>query len=249
MTQELILAESNKVVNPSITEDLSSKLADLNSNAISLLDQAQRAVVDSEKTLAMAGDLHKVIRGQENSAETYRKKLIAPVRGWLDLVNALFKVSKTTRDEAASIIKQKADKFQRARELEARQEAERLRKLAEEQAIRDAELAAAAGDNLSADAILEIGADISENIEKGAKPELVRGDYGATVGTRTVIKGEVGDVAAFLRAVADGIPGAPWNTLLQFSPSGLNTLARQLNESGESIPGFTVKHESSTSFR
>lgn len=232
-----------------VSASVSDRIAEFNENAAELKRQAERAVVDSDKSLATAGDLARIIRGQEKSAEDTRKSLIAPVRSWLDRVNALFKISQTDRAEATRLIKQKADAYQRQREAEARAAAEKARKEAEERALRDAELAAQSGDNSSAEVILELGAEEAAKIEKGAKPDLVRGDFGSTVGTRRTVKGEVEDVNAFLRAIADGKAGQ-WSDLLTFRPAGLNALARELDgEDGPGIPGFKVSVETTTNFK
>lgn len=240
--------EETSAVQSWVNESVHERLADFNQNALELKRQAERAVVDSDKTLAAAGDLARIIRGQDKSAEDIRKNLTSPVRGWLDKVNALFKVSGATRAQAAKVIKQKADIFQRQREEEARITAAAARKEAEERALRDAELAAKAGDSGSVEVILTLGAEEAEKIEKNSKPELVRGDFGATVGTRRTVKGEVEDVRAFLRAIADGNAGR-WDELLTFRPAGLNALARQLDEAGVTVNGFKVSVETTTNFR
>jgi hypothetical protein len=233
-----------------VSESVHDTLASLNANAAEMKRQAERAVVDSDETLAKAGDLYRVIRGQEKKAEDTRKKLIAPVKGWLDMVNALFKVSKADRDEAASLLKKKSDTYQRQREAEARAAAEAARKEAEERALRDAELAAKAGDVAGAEAILDIGGEAAAEFEKNAKPELVRGDYGSTVGTRKTVRGEVTDVKAFLRAIADDkVPDLIWSELLDFRKSGLNGLARLIVDTGAQIDGFAAVVESTTNFR
>lgn len=246
------MSETNLMTINEVEGSLSSRVHDvleeLNSNAVELKAQAERAVVDSDKSLAAAGDLHRVIRGQDKSAEEFRKDLIKPVKGWIDLVNALFKGSATDRAEAARVIKQKADAFQRQREAEARRIAEQQRREAEERALRDAAIAEAAGDTASAEVILETGAAAADDIEKGAKPGLVRGEYGATVGVRRTVRGEVEDVNAFLRAIADGKAGR-WSGLISFKQSGLNALARDIDQGGEPIPGLKVEVESTTNFR
>lgn len=248
MSQNVVTVDA--VVRPHIVEGVHEELAELNANAEQLLEQATRAVVDSDSTLAKAGDLYRVIRSQESTAEDTRKRLTAPVRKWVELVNQLFKPSKTKRDEAAKLIKQKSDAFQRQRQEEARKAAEAARKAAEEQALRDAEIAAKAQDTAGADAILEMGAHASEEIEKSAKPELIRGDYGSTVGVRKTVRGEVSDVHEFLIAVANGkIPGVLFSDLIAFKQAGLNTLARKVEAEGIAVPGFTAVVESTTNFR
>lgn len=232
----------------SLTEQVIHRLAELDADAVELKAQAERATVDSEKTLAAAGDLHRVIRGQDKQAEEYRKGLIAPVKRWVDQVSALFKVSQTDRAEAARIIKQKADAFQRAREEEARRAAEAARKAAEEKALADAQIAEQLGDTASAEAILDTGAHIAAQIEEGAKPGLVRGDYGATVGTRRTVKGEVEDVSAFLHALADGKVGF-WKDFIKFNQTSLNSLARSINNGADPVPGLKVVVENTTNFR
>jgi hypothetical protein len=252
MSQELMPVErlnEGSVVHASIAESIHEKLAEFNDNADQLLAQAERAVVDSDKTLANAGDLYRVIRGQESAAEEARKNLTAPVRKWVDLVNALFKTSQTTRSEAARLIKTKSDAFQRQRQEEARKAAEAARRAAEEQALRDAEIAAQANDAAGVDTILEIGAQAAADIEKTAKPELVRGDYGSTVGVRKSVRGEVSNVHDFLIAVAKGqIPGVLFSDLISFKQAGLNTLARKVEAEGIVVPGFTAVVESTTNF-
>lgn len=240
--------QEDSAVQSWVNESIAERIAEFNANAAEMRAQAARAVVDSDKTLATAGDLARIIRGQEKSAEDVRKKLIAPVRSWLDKVNALFKVSKGDRDEAAKLLRQKSDAYQRLRAEEARKAAEIARKEAEERALRDAELAAKAGDNASAEVILELGGEAAAKIERDSKPELVRGDFGSTVGTRRVVKGEVEDINAFLRAIADGKAGQ-WDELLTFRVSGLNSLARELDKSGQKVPGFNVSVETSTNFK
>jgi hypothetical protein len=251
--QELLPVErlnEGSVVHASLAESIHDKLSEFNHNADQLLAQAERAVVDSDKTLATAGDLYRVIRGQENAAEDARKSLTAPVRKWVDLVNSLFKTSQVTRSEAARLIKTKSDAFQRQRQEEARRAAEAARRAAEEQALRDAEIAAQMDDGASVDTILEIGAQAAADAEKSAKPELVRGDYGSTVGVRKSVRGEIDNVHDFLIAIANGqIPGVLFGDLISFKQAGLNSLARKVEAEGIKVPGFTAVVESTTNFR
>lgn len=232
-----------------VSESIHEKLSELNSNSEALYQQAERAVVNSDETLAKAGDLARIIRGQESKAEDSRKSLTAPVRDWVSKVNALFSVSKDRRAEAMKVLRKKTDAFQKERAEIARKAAEAARKEAEERALRDAELAQKAGDNAGAEAILELGGQAAETIEKTSKPELVRGDFGSTVGTRRVVKGEVEGVNDFLRAIADGKAGN-WQDLLTFRASGLNALAREIDSSdGPGVPGFKVSVETVSNFR
>lgn len=246
MSKAIVITAGTDAVAERISGQVVVKVTEYLDAANQLLEQAQRAVVDSDQTLGRAGDLDKVIRGQLTSAEGDRKKITAPVRDWVSQINALFKRPETTFSEARSVIGQKATRYQKERERAAREEAERQRKIAEEEALRAAEIAQSVGDDQTASDIMDIGAEAAQRIEKNARPELVRGDYGSSVGSRRQVTGEVSDIAQFLTAVASG--AVNWQEVLMFKQAGLNALARDVVDNGRVVPGFVANADRKASF-
>jgi len=222
-----------------ILEAIGPSLAEFNANAQFLLAQAQRAEVRDQGTLGRAGELARSARALAKEADDLRTKVVKPLNGLVKQVNELVKPITDTAAQAKSLIEGKQTAFIREEQKRAAAAAAAERKRIEDEALRLAESQAQLGDQAGADIIMESGAQAAESL----KVERVKaiGDYGATVGSRRVVTGEVTAIRAFLKYIASDFENP--SGILEFKQAALNELARLLDRSGETVPGFNVKIE------
>lgn len=250
MSTNLILPKADIAT---VVAAVQAEIATISENAENLLQQADRAVIDSEETLAAGGDLVKIARANSTKAEDLRKKIVNPANNFVRTVNAAFKQPKLLLDQAKSKLEKKMTAHMRAAEEEARRQAEEEKSIAEERALAAAEASAKAGDDVGAEVILDTVAEAVEDI----KPERqrVHGNFGSTTSTRRVIFGKVLDTSKFLAWVAAeterGRLPVPLSALIEIKPGALNNIARQLDErkTPDAIPGFSVDVQNKANVR
>lgn len=182
-------------------EQLGEKVAPFVTKGADLLGQAERAVISNAEILAQAGDLYKIINTQIKATDEARTFLVKPLNDHVKAINAQFKKTAEPMNEAKTILKTKMDEYV-AEETRIQEEANAKAKAeAEEAALKSAEKHEAAGDNVTAQAVVEAAADLPDAVSKAPK---ARGNLGSTTSSRTDWKGEVVDIKAFLQAIIDG---------------------------------------------
>lgn len=255
MTEEAKQIVLSKDITAAIVTTVAGELAQINENAENLLGQATRAVVSTEQSLASAGDLVKVARGNASQAEAMRKKIVAPANGFVKQINAMFKGPTLILDQVKSLLEGKMTVHLNDVEAKRRIAADAERKRIEEEALRAAEASAEAQDDVSVEIILETATNAVEDVA----PEKIKvhGDYGSTTGTRRVVTGRMDEsdtgTAQFLRAIAshldNGTLPVPFASLIEVKRGGMNSLARFLDENGMEVSGFEVRVESKANVR
>jgi hypothetical protein len=105
------------------------------------------------------------------------------------------------------------------RDKKAAEEAEAVRKAAEEEALKRAEELEKAGDTAAAESVVEAASELPDTVPKA---EMARGAFGSSVGSKTTWHAEVVDVKEFLKAIIDGKIPEDYITIVQ---SKLNALA------------------------
>lgn len=211
---------------PLVASILASEIVRFVVESNKALDQAERAVVNSQESAGKAADLLRAITTAISSQDAARKIHTTPLDNLKAKIMKFYGLAQTNLELAKSILKDKANVYARAEQERLEREAAAARKAAEEEAARLAAAQAALGDEAGAEQILE---------EAAARPaEVVRmaatGAYGASMGLRKTIKGSVTDNRAFLKFLvgfAESEPAyAKFIDDLRFPQSAMNDLAR-----------------------
>lgn len=198
-------------------------------NANNLLDQARRAEVKTQEDFDKIADAVKVCIAQEKMASETLGRLIDPLTAHVSWIRQQFAPIFETIADAKAMFKAKGLVWSQAEADRRAAEQEALRKKAEDQAIADAEAARAAGDNERAEQLLELAATtpIVDPKIRG------RGGYtGASAGTKKTWKGEVVDVKAFCKAIADGTLSETLIDVSKISKTKLNGFADNQRKEG-----------------
>ncbi len=211
-----------KILTPAV---LTTHALPFTTNAENLMEQADRAVIESQEDFDRSVDHIKICQAQHTSAEEARKNLTAPLNQHVKWINAQFKPITDQLAKAKQLMKDKAAVWKVAEDQRIKEEEERARKEAEDQALKDAQEAADAGDDEKAEAIMTSAADTPE--AKQTAP-TGRGTFtGASGGIRKTWSGEVVDVKLVCAAIADGV--LPEEMIKQFSQLELNKYAKGVN--------------------
>lgn len=195
-------------------------------NANNLTDQAEKAVVTTSEEFATATDFVRICQGQANMAEDARKAIVGPLNAHVGWINDQFRPITDALKTAKDKVSVKAATWKRSEDKRVREEAAEQQRLADEQALRDAEAASEAGDDERAEAILEVAAETPAPISKAPAG---RGSLtGATGSTRTNWKGEVklDDIMSVCKAIAEG--KLPSNIIKEWNKTVMNGLAKQV---------------------
>lgn len=195
-------------------------------NANNLTEQANKAVVSTPEEFATATDFVRICQGQINQSEDARKAIVGPLNDHVKWINLQFKPITDAVTKAKGIVSTKAAKWKVEEDERVRTAALEEQRLADEQALKDAEAASEAGDEARADAILEVAAETPAPIMK-APP--ARGSLtGATGSTRTNWKGDVkfDDIQVVCKAIAEG--KLPSNIIKDWNKTVMNALAKRV---------------------
>lgn len=231
---------------PEVQKEFEDELVSLNTNAHDLLEQANRAVVNTNDLYARGGDLVSAIRGQEQKSEELRKSVTGPIGKLVNLINAGFKPGKEIRGAARTIIETKMLVWTRGEEARLRKEAEEAARKLEEEAL---ERAAIAGDEQSADEVLDAAADAAEVRREDTSLGIQRGEYGSSTSTKKVPVAEITDITLFLRSVDRWRSTVHPGSIIDFKKSGLNALAKAMIDNGLEIPGVTASTKDALNIR
>jgi len=222
-------------------------------NANNLTDQAERAVVTTAEEFAAATDFVRICQGQLKMADDARKAIVQPLNDHVKWINEQFRPITSALQTAKGKVEGKASVWKREEDRLARLRAEEEKRLADEQALKDAEDASEAGDDERADKILEVAAQTPAPI---AQAPVARGAItGATGSTKTNWKGEVkyDDVRDVCKAIADG--NLPANIIKDWNKNIMNGIAKNVgqewpeNQDEGRYHGMTVKRDVGLSVR
>jgi len=195
-------------------------------NANNLLEQAKRAVISTAEDFAHLTDFVKINRSQKSSLEDSRKSLTQPLNDHVKWINDQYRPISQTLDESYKIMTDKGTTWKRAEDKRVREEAAETQRLADEQALKDAEAASEAGDDKRADDILDVAAATPA---PETRAPAVRGTLtGASGSTKTNWKGEVkfDDIQEVCKAIAEG--KLPSNMIKDWNKTVMNALAKQV---------------------
>lgn len=214
---------SPKIQTPATLLTHSQPLID---NANNLTEQAERAVVSDAEEFANATDFIKICQGQFTMAEDARKAITGPLNEHVKWINAQFAPITSALTNAKDKVSVKAATWKQAEDKRVREEAAEAQRIADEQALKDAEAASEAGDDARAEAILEVAAETPAPVSKAP---TARGTLtGATGGTRTDWKGEVkfDDIMDVCKGIVAG--KLPINIVKEWNKTVMNALAKQV---------------------
>jgi len=136
-------------------------------NANNLTEQAKKAVVSTVEEFSIATDFVRICQGQINIAEDARKAIVGPLNDHVKWINLQFKPITAAVTEAKGIVSKKAAKWKSEEDERVRLAAVEEQRLADEQALRDAEAALEAGDEERAENVGVVS--ITVNITAGAE--------------------------------------------------------------------------------
>ena len=192
-----------------------------------LVEQVGRVPADtatwSRETFAKVGDLRKIIKSRIKDAEDLRLAWTGPVNKSIKRINALFSGRVDPLEKADALADQLMKKWAREEEARVAAEQARIRREAEEKALREAaerekeaaaaraleEEAAKSGDVAAATAAAEIAREAEtrrdEVIDQAAALPVgdtavrkVRGAYGSTSGVKKMWKARLTDLRALI---------------------------------------------------
>jgi len=195
-------------------------------NANNLTEQANKAVVSTTEEFATATDFVRICQGQINQAEDARKAITGPLNDHIGWINDQFRPITDAVKKAKQIVSTKAAKWKSEEDERVRQAAIEEQRLADEQALRDAEAASEAGDDERAEAILDVAAETPAPVMKAP---AARGSLtGATGSTRTNWKGEVQyeDIKAVCQGIIDD--HLPTNIIKDWNKTVMNAVAKRV---------------------
>jgi hypothetical protein len=203
--------------------------------------QVERGEVTNAETAGQMTDLVKIAKSQYKRAEDARKTLVKPLNDHVKWINSQFKSTTNELNQIETTGKRKIGAWQREEEKRQRAVAEAARKQAEEEALATAERAERDGNTTAVDTAL----DSATSIPEPPRSAPTRGRFGGVASSRKVWKGEVTDLKALLRAIADDQAPA---SIAPVDQNSLNRLAR--NARGDSdIPGVRFYEDTSVQIR
>lgn len=216
-------------------------------NANNLTDQAERAVVTTPEEFSSATDFIRICQSQLKSSDDARKAIVQPLNDHVKWINDQFRPISTALNAAKGKVEVKAAVWKRAEDKRVREAALEEQRIADEQALKDAEAAAEAGDDERGDKILEVA---SETPAPETRAPVGRGTLtGATGSTKTNWKGEVkfDDIMAACQGIVDG--KLPTNIIKDWNKNVMNALAKQVgadwpeDQDDGKYHGMTVKRD------
>jgi len=166
---------------PQITlADTANTIQPLQIDAVNLIEQAIRAVIDSEESAEAGVDLKKLLANHRKKMEEARTKLVKPLNDHVKMINVEFKPKVAAIEEAERSISAKVLSFKQEQDRIAREAEAKRRKEIEDEALRQAEAAQESGDEEMAETIVNLAAAIPETTNK---PDVSRGGYTGAAGS------------------------------------------------------------------
>lgn len=214
-------------------------------NAENLLAQSLRAEIKTQDDFDKLADAIKIVIAQEKRAKEALGRLIDPLTEHVDWIRKQFKPIFDMLEEAKNNFKEKGLAWSREEKARLDAEQEELRRKAEDQALADAEAARAAGDTERAEQLLTLAASTPI---VDAKVKGRGGNTGASAGMKRTWKGEVTDVKAFCKAIADGALSETLIDVSKISKTKLNAVADNVRKEGI-YHGILIVHKEDLNVR
>ena len=218
-TQEVVVHSSSidKVFSP---DNFLTIFVTLIGDANALVEQAQRAEIANVESFDKGIDAVKICNTVLRRIEDRRKAVVDPVNQRVKWFNAEVGKIVETVELAKKTFTTKTLTFKQAEDARREAEAAAQRKLAEDQAIADAEAATKAGDADRAEKLL----DLAVSTPQTDSQLRGRGQYtGASGSSKYTWKGQLVDLKAICAAVASG--ELPTSIIKEISKSGMNKIA------------------------
>jgi len=213
-----------------------------------LIEQAERAVIETADHYAAGGDLIKIASTLSKKVDEQRKALSGPFHLMWKFLNAQFNTTKDEFGKVRSTIEPKMLKWKKAEDEKLRVEAEAAAKKLEEEAL---ERAALEQTDEGQDEVLEAAAEASEAMVEDSGLGIQRGNYGSSTSTSTKYSTRVSSQLDFLRALVKHIDDGnardiDLGSIVELRKGGLNTLAKNMRKAGvKKMPGATFVAEDS----
>lgn len=224
--------------------DLATQILPFTANANSLVEQAERAVIDSKESLDKATDFIKLCIARRDRSEELRVSLVKPLNNHVAWINDQFRPVRERIEKAKEIVNKKAVAFQKAETERLEREAAEEARKREEAALEAAEDAQARGDAEVADAILDVA---SQTPGLSTKPSSGRGGItGASGSLAGRWVGKVVDRVEVCKAIAEGRVSP--DVIKDFYASKLNEIAKEIAQEG-TFDGIEVKRDEKLSVR
>lgn len=212
------------------SESVTDKTAVIQSEGRQLVEQCERAVIDSNESAEKMTDLLGIIKARKDRAEDARKALVKPLNDHVKFINNQFKESSASLLHADQIGRRKLGDYLTQKRESERAEQERARREAEDRAINEAAKLEAEGRNLEATQVVET----ASNIPQGTSSGPTRGMMGAKASTVSRWTFEIEDISKI--------------------PHGYMTpdekiIAAAIREGIRSIPGIRIFEKTSVAIR
>lgn len=221
---------------------MSVSLAGFTDAAERAAGQNARAVVDSEESCAKAGELVKAITTTLKDVEDTRKTYTVPLDAAKRQIMDVFEVPTGVLREAKNHLSAKQSVWMQAEQKRRNDEAIAQRQRAEEEARRQADALADAGDIEQAALAAEAADALASRPVEPTRTSYV-GSYGTTTSGTRVVSGEVTSPREFLTALLSStllgeVVGL--SDIVEFKKSGINKLAKSLADRKAQIPGLSI---------
>lgn len=227
-------AEANSMVTIAPSIDIApfiritGSLKRFDENISDVAAQCERAEITNADTYKSGTDLMQFISSQLKQIEEYRVSVKRPIDDYAKLIQSVFVPLKTKYEQSRTVIERKMIAWRSAEEKRVAEEAARIRKIQEDEAIRIAAAAEARGDNIGAQAVVEMAS-------KAPAPKTftpITGSAGKALGKRVYWIGEPHDPMQILRHIVAGdLP----ISIIEFSRSGLNKVATDKQTEGVAL--------------
>jgi len=196
----------------------------INTNAIQLVEQMDRAVITDIVTCGKVADMKKMLSTIVSDIEDGRAKKLKPYKTYIKVVTDVYATSLAPVKKGVERAKNLLDEWAKKELLREREEQEKINAENEQKLLDAAIVQDDSGNTDNADALIEYAQDASNTT---AKMATVRGSFGASMGARSTWNSEVKDVKEICAAIGRGdLP----QSLVTFSKSGLNDYAKSVKK-------------------
>ena len=204
---------------------VTNSLQVFNKNAQDFSGQCTRAEIVDAETYQAGNDLLQFASSQLKQLETYRKSVKQPIDDYAKLIQSVFKPVQERYEKSRDELSKKMLAWRNEQERIERERVEAARKAAEEEALKIAAQAEAQGNALGANALVDAVANTKIRTQSVVPPSVM----GRNAAKRTHWTGSAHDPMQILREIVAG--NLPLH-IVEFSPSGLNKIANEIQVEG-----------------
>lgn len=233
-------------------ENISVDLTGFTKTAIGLVEQAERAVIETAENYASGGDLIKIASVQNKKVDALRAELGGPFHKMWKFINEQFGVTTKEFDAVRTTIEPKMLAWKREEDKRLAEEAAKEAKRIEDEALAKAALEKT---EEAQDEVMEAAAEATEQAVENAGVKQTYGNYGSSTGTSKVYSTSVISQLDFVRALVKHIDDGnarniELGNIIDFRKGGLNTLAKDMRKQGVTkMPGATFNEAESLRVR